>query len=82
MPPKTTAIILAYTVVGWALCGATTDVGMAVTSPSTALIVHLVAAPVFFIVVSWVYFRWFSFTSPLQTAMAFTTVQVFNDPRF
>ena len=79
MTLKATSIFLAHAAVGWALCGATMGVGMAVTSLSTALIVHLVAAPMFFILISWAYFRWFAFTSPLQTATVFMAIVIFLD---
>jgi hypothetical protein len=45
---------------------------MAVTSLQTALIVHAVGAPIFFFAVSTVYFGRFAYTTPLQTAFAFT----------
>lgn len=74
MTPKAKAIILAHAVVGWALCGATMGVGLTVTSLSTALVVNLVAVPVFFIGVSWVNFLWFSFTGPRQPFALFGAV--------
>ena len=79
MTPKAIAIFLAHAVVGWALCGAMMGLGMAFTSLSTALVVHLVAAPVFFIMISLVYYRWFGFTTPLQTATAFMAIVIFLD---
>ncbi len=79
MTAKTAAIIFVHAFVGWALCGATMGLGLAFTSLSTALVVHLVAAPIFFIGIAWAYFRWFSFTSPLQTATAFMAIVIFLD---
>ena len=76
---KTNAIILAHAMVGWALCGATMGLGLAFTNLSTALVVHLVAAPVFFIGIAWVCFRRFNFTSPLQTATAFMVIVILLD---
>jgi hypothetical protein len=64
-------IILAHALVGWALCGATMGIGMATMSLDNALIVHAIAAPIFFAIISLVYFRNFNFTSPLQTALIF-----------
>lgn len=64
-------ILLAHAFVGWALCAATMGIGMAVTSMDTTLIIHAIAAPVFFAAVSWVYFRKYNFTTPLQTALIF-----------
>jgi hypothetical protein len=45
---------------------------MAVLPVQTALIVHAIGAPIFFILVSWNYFRKFNYTTPLQTAIIFT----------
>jgi hypothetical protein len=53
-------IILAHAFVGWVLCAATMGIGMAVTSMQTTLILHAIAAPVFFACVSLVYFRKFN----------------------
>lgn len=66
------AVIIAHAFVGWALCAATIGIGMAVTSINAALIVHAIAAPIIFAVVSQYYFRKFHFTTPLQTAVVFT----------
>jgi hypothetical protein len=46
-------------------------IGMAVTSLENALIVHALAAPIFFAGVSLVYFRKFNYTTPVQTALIF-----------
>jgi hypothetical protein len=47
-------------------------VGMAVTTLQTTLIVHPVAAPLFFFGLSLLYFTRFHYTTPLQTALIFT----------
>lgn len=64
-------VILVHAFVGWALCAATMGIGMAVTTLQTTLIVHAIGAPIFFAGVSWIYFRKFNYTSPLQTALIF-----------
>ncbi len=76
---KAAGILMAHAVAGWALCGATMGVGMAATTLSAAILVHLVAAPVFFAAIGWVYFRWFAFTGPLSTAAAFTAIVIALD---
>jgi len=73
------AIILLHAFVGWALCAATIGIGMAVTTLNTALLVHAIAAPVFFTLVSLVYFRRFNYTTPLMTAIIFTAFVVGMD---
>jgi hypothetical protein len=63
--------VLAHALVGWALCAATMGIGMAATSPENALTIHAIAAPIFFILISLIYFKRFNYTSPLQTALIF-----------
>jgi uncharacterized integral membrane protein len=46
-------------------------IGMATTSLSNTLIIHAIGAPIFFAIVSLVYFSKFNYTSPLQTALIF-----------
>lgn len=64
-------IILAHAFAGWILCAATMGIGMAVTSLEKTLVIHAVGAPVFFAVVSYIYFSRFNHTAPLQTALIF-----------
>ena len=56
---------------GWALCAATMGIGMATMTLENALIVHAIGAPIYFAIVSLVYFRKFNYTSPFQTALIF-----------
>jgi hypothetical protein len=49
----------------------TMGIGMAVTTLNNALIIHAIAAPIFFCQVSLIYFRRFNYTTPLQTALFF-----------
>jgi len=64
-------IILVHAFVGWALCAVTMGIGMATTSVENALIIHVIGAPIFFTVVSLIYFKKFNYTTPLQTAIIF-----------
>lgn len=73
------AVILAHAFVGWALCAATMGIGMAVTSLETTLIVHAIGAPIFFSLISLIYFTKFNYTTPLSTAVIFITFVVFMD---
>lgn len=66
-----TFIILVHALVGWMLCFAAIGIGRAVTTMEITLIVHAILAPIFFAVVSLVYFHKFYFTTPLQTAVIF-----------
>jgi len=71
MTPKRFITILTHAFVGWALCAMTMGIGIAITSLEKALIVHAIAAPIFFVIVSLIYFKQFSYTTPLQTAIIF-----------
>lgn len=79
MTLKKTFILLAHAFVGWVLCAATMGIGMAVTTLDTTLILHAIGAPIFFCGVSWIYFRKFNYTSPLQTALSFLAFVVATD---
>ncbi len=69
---KKTIIFLVHAFIGWVLCGATMKLGLAVTSVDNALIIHAVAAPLIFGVISLVYYQRFNYTTPLLTAIGFT----------
>jgi hypothetical protein len=73
------AILIAHAFVGWALCFATIGIGMAATSVQNALIIHAIAAPIFFAGISLFYFRRFNYTSPLLTAILWIAFVVAMD---
>jgi hypothetical protein len=75
----TTLVIFLHALVGWGLCFATIGIGMAVTTTTTALVVHALLAPVVFAGVSLRYFSQFAYPNPLFTAVAFTGVVVALD---
>ena len=72
-------IILLHAFVGWLLCAAVMVIGPQMMSMQTTLIVHAIAAPVFFFVISIFYHRKFTYTSPFQTALIFTGFVIFMD---
>jgi len=76
---KQIIIILIFALIGWAACGATMGIGMAVTTIDTTLIIHAVGAPVYFIILSLIYFRRFHFTRPLHTAVIFLAFVIVVD---
>jgi hypothetical protein len=76
---KKLIILLIHAFVGWALCGATMGIGMAVTSMESTLIAHAIGAPIYFAAVSWVYFKKFNYTSPIQTALIFISFVILVD---
>jgi hypothetical protein len=62
---------LLHAFAGWLLCAATMGIGLALTTMEMALVIHAVAAPIFFGVVSMVYYSKFNYTGPLATATTF-----------
>jgi hypothetical protein len=54
-------------------------IGMATTSIDQALVIHAIAAPIFFILVSLNYFKKFNYTTPLQTALIFVGFVITTD---
>ncbi len=63
--------IFVHAFIGWALCAATMGIGIATMPLQNALTIHAIAAPIFFALVSLIYFKKFHYTTPLQTALIF-----------
>jgi hypothetical protein len=74
-----TLVIIAHAFVGWALCGAIMGIGLAVTTENTAVILHLIGAPLIFALVSLIYFSKYNYTTPLATAAAFLAFVILMD---
>ena len=79
MNTKKVFAILIHALTGWALCAATMGIGMATLSKNTALIIHAIGAPIFFALVSLVYFKKFNYSTPLQTALVFVVFVIAVD---
>jgi uncharacterized membrane protein YhdT len=71
--------VLVHALVGWVLCAATMGISMAATSIKNALVIRAIAAPIFFILVSLIYFKNFYYTLPLQTALIFVAFVIGMD---
>ena len=71
--------VLSHALIGWILCAASMVIGMATMSLDKALIVHAIGAPIFFTVISYIYFRKFNYTKPLQTALIFVSFVIIVD---
>jgi hypothetical protein len=74
-----TSILIAHAVVGWALCGATIDMARKITTLRDALVIHAVATPIIFAIVSSVYFGLFGGIRPATTAAIFVVIVVSLD---
>ena len=72
-------VILVFAFIGWASCGATMGVGMALTSIDASLIIHAIGAPIYFIILSVIYFMKFNYTKPITTAALFISFVIIVD---
>lgn len=79
MNGKKVLVILLHTFSGWALCGATIAMGRAITSMDVTLIIHAMAAPIIFALLSTLYFKKFAYTKPLATAIIFVGFVIIMD---
>src|SRR4030042_1653325 len=68
---KKAFVIFIHAIIGWALCGAIIGIGRNVTTMQNTLIIHAIGVPIIFSILSLVYFRYFNYTAPLQTAAIF-----------
>jgi hypothetical protein len=62
---------LLFAFAGWAACGATMGIGLSLVPLDNLLILHAVAAPIYFGVLSLIYFRRWRHAGPLTTALIF-----------
>jgi hypothetical protein len=76
MNGKNLVTIVVYALIGWALCFATMGIGQALLPLQTALIIHAIAAPIFFALLSVSYFKRFNYTTPMQTALLFVGIVI------
>jgi len=76
---KQIVVVLVFALIGWAACGATMGIGMALTTLNTTLIIHAIGAPIYFIILSLIYFRRFNYTNPLTTAVIFIALVIAVD---
>lgn len=71
--------LVAFAVVGWALCAATMALFVPLAGVGVALVIHGIAAPVFFTVLAWRYFRVPGARDPLPTATTWIAIVVLLD---
>ncbi len=73
------SVVIGFGVAIWAFCGALIALGQQFWSMDTTLIAHAIGAPVIAAFFSWLYFRYYHFTSVLVTAVAFVAVSLAID---
>jgi hypothetical protein len=71
--------IFVHAFIGWALCAATIGIGLATMPLHTALTIHAIGAPIFFTLVSLIYFKKFNYKTPLETALMFVGLVITLD---
>ncbi|MBY8987178.1 MAG: hypothetical protein KGD61_01900 [Candidatus Lokiarchaeota archaeon] len=76
---KKAITVIIFGLIGQALCWITMNVGFAITTEIIALIIHAILAPVFFFMVSVIYFKKFNYTTPIITAIIFISIVVSMD---
>ncbi len=76
---KKTAIILGFAFAVWAFCGALIGIGRQFMDMDMTLIVHAIGAPLGAAFFSWIYYRYFGFTTPLATAAIFVAASLALD---
>ncbi len=68
-------VLFGHGLTGWALSAAALGIAMAETSFENAVIIQAAATPLAFVIVSFVYFRFFQYTEPLSTALIFLAIE-------
>jgi len=76
---KKALVVFVFALIGWGLCGAIIGIGRSITTIENTLIIHAIGVPVIFGALSWIYFTWFHYTSPLQTALIFLGFAILMD---
>ena len=76
---KKLGVLLAHALVGWALCGSIIGIGRSVTTMENTLIIHAIGVPIIFSLLSLSYFRFFNYTSPVQTGVIFMGAAIVMD---
>ncbi len=72
-------VLLVHALVGWAFCGTIIFIGRSVTTMENTLVIHAIGVPIIFGVLSWIYHRFFHYTTPLQTAGFFVIFAILMD---
>ena len=76
---KKGTFVLVLALVGWVVCAVIIGIGMAISSQTNALVAHAIGAPIVFALISWFYFKRFSYATPMQTAVIFLAFVVLMD---
>lgn len=67
-------IVIIHGLVGWALSRIIYYLSDEIMTHYLAIVIHFVTVPFIFIAISYIYFKFFSFTRPVVTALLFTGI--------
>ncbi len=76
---KKVLVIAIFGLIGWGICGAIINIGRKLVGTPTTLIIHAIAVPIVFGILSFLYHRYFHYTRPLQTGLIFTGMAILLD---
>ncbi len=72
-------VITIFGLIGWGLCGAIIGIGRSVTTMETTLMIHAIAVPIVFGILSFFYHHYFHYTRPVQTGLIFMGMAIMLD---
>lgn len=72
-------VIFVHMFIGWFVCSAIMGISRQFIPIDTLLIIHLIAVPVVFSLISIVYFSKYNYTTPVVTALIFTSFIIVMD---
>lgn len=78
-PARSFSRLITHAVVAWVACAATMIALLKLTNLMTAVIVHAIAAPLFFVAIGWHYFRARGAREAVPTAIVWTAIVVLLD---
>ena len=76
---KKIIVVAVFALIGWGICGAIISIGRSVTNMANTLIIHAIAVPIVFGVLSFLYHRFFHYTRPLYTGLIFMGLAIILD---
>jgi len=76
---KKILILALFGLIGWGICGGIINVGRSLTTVETTLIIHAIAVPIVFGILSFFYHRFFHYTQPIQTGLIFMIMAMVLD---
>jgi hypothetical protein len=76
---KKIVVLFCFSLIGWALCGGVIALGRNVATMDITLIMHAVAVPIIFSILSWLYHKKYNYTSSVITGLVFLCFALIMD---